>query len=405
MKPAAWRRFDTLGLRLFLLMWATLVASHLASFAFTTSGWTGTGPERPMAAAPGSAGGPTAPVRADPRADARPGLRDAPPGGPPDRPGPDMQPFSGPSLQSPPPEMPPIRALPPADLPTGALGLDLLVRALVIALGAAIGARWLARPVRHLADAADALAQDLARPAPPTPLDERHGVAEVRRSAAIFNRMAQRLRAQFDARGLHLAAVSHDLRTPLTRLRMRLEGAPPALAEAAAADIREMNDLIDGTLEVLREQRDGAPPGPLQLRTLLQAALDDLAETGIVATLGPGPEQRVLARPVALRRMVDNLVGNAARHGGGHIRIGLETTADGGVCVHVDDDGPGIPPERLALLMQPWQRGPETTGRRGEGLGLAITADLAERDGARLTLTHRPEGGGRATLWLPIAPA
>ena len=356
--PRGWRRFDTLGLRLFLLMWVVLVASH--GVAFWLSVPLGLG-DPALPPPPGGAGGP---------------------GGPP-------------------PGLPPVRALPPSDLPSGVQGVDLLLRAGVIALGAALGARWLARPMRRLSRAADSLSQRLARQQPLPVLDEHQGTAEVRRSAAVFNQMAQRLQAQFDARGLHLAAVSHDLRTPLTRLRMRLEDGPPALAEAAAQDIHEMTEMIDGTLAVLREQRDGSPPGTLQLRAAVAALVDDLAEGGQAVHLLDGPEHRVCARPAALRRIVGNLVGNALRYGGS-ATLQLQAEPDGGVALWVADAGPGIPAERIDDAFRPWVRLTTAHARSGHGLGLAIARDLAERDGGRLTLANRPEGGLRATLWLPL---
>ncbi|MBT9487022.1 MAG: HAMP domain-containing protein [Rubrivivax sp.] len=366
-QPRGWRRFDTLGLRLFVLMWVVLVVSHGVAFWLSLPlGLGDLGPPPQPGAGPG-AGGP-------------------PPG--------------------PPPGLPPVRALPPADLPSTVQWVDLLLRAAVIALGAALGARWLARPMRQLSRAADSLSQRLARHEPLPVLDEHQGTAEVRRSAAVFNQMAQRLQAQFDARGLHLAAVSHDLRTPLTRLRMRLEDGPPALAQAAAQDIHEMTEMIDSTLAVLREQRDGSPPGLLQLRAAVAAVVDDLSDSGqAVRTvravhLLDGPEHRVCARPAALRRIVGNLVGNALRYGGS-ATLQLHAMPDGGVALHVDDRGPGIPAERIDDAFRPWVRLTEAHARSGHGLGLAIARDLAERDGGRLTLANRPEGGLRATLWLP----
>lgn len=392
-----WRRFDTLGLRLFILMWVTLVASHVVSFRYSLA-LSGVEPPVPMF----------------PREGLRDGPRDNPPEGPrgPGGPGDPEGPGPGPRDGTfPRPDglmLERMHALPPFDLPATTIGVDLALRALVIALGAAIGAAWVARPLRRLSHAADDLSHRLARQEPLPRLDEDRGSVEIRRSAAVFNQMAQRLQAQFDARGLHLAAVSHDLRTPLTRLRMRLEGAPPALAEPAAQDIREMVGTIESTLEVLREQRDGSPPAPVQLRPLLEALVDDRADAGQPVSLAPGPACRVRARPVALRRVIDNLVDNALRHGGGAVRLSHEVADDGGAWLHVDDDGPGIPPAQLAAAQQPWVRlGPDAgAGAGGHGLGLAIARDLAERDGARLELANRDGGGLRASLWLPSdAPA
>jgi signal transduction histidine kinase len=277
------------------------------------------------------------------------------------------------------------------------LWIDYLLRATVIAFGAALGARWLARPMRRLADAAQALQQSLARGGALPALDERRGTVEVRETARLFNRMGQRLREQFDARGLHLAAVSHDLRTPLTRLRLRLEALPPAEREAAAQDIAAIDALLDDTLAVLREQRAGEPER-VDLGALLQALADDLAEQGQpVELLPPAPGMLVRARPVALRRVLDNLVGNALRHGG---NARLHARREGTVVeLCVDDDGAGIPPEQIARAFEPWVRLGEQGA--GQGLGLAIARDLAERDGATLALVNRPDGGLRACLRLP----
>lgn len=227
---------------------------------------------------------------------------------------------------------------------------------------------------------------------------------EVRDSARAFNRMAQALKHQFDQRSLHMAAVSHDLRTPLTRLRLRLEQLPSDAARAAGADIRAMDELIDASLAVVREQSTAAGPALLDLGALLQSLTDDLAEQGLPVSLaGDGeatPALRVRAHPASLRRVVDNLVDNALRHGG-VARLGCRQVG-GWAEVTVDDDGPGIAPAQLERVFQPWVRLPDGAGASGNGLGLAIARDLAQRDGATLTLDNRPEGGLRASLRLHL---
>lgn len=387
------RRLDTLFLRLFLLMWVTLVAAHLVAYALSvplSEPANGVSPLERLdpARLPVL---PSLPPMGDPAAGG------APPGagGPPPRP-PGGAPLHGPG--GPPPGPPPAGVHPGA--PPGSrsfLWIDYLLRATVIAFGAALGARWLARPMRRLAEAAQALQQSLARGGALPSLDERRGTVEVRETARLFNRMGQRLREQFAARGLHLAAVSHDLRTPLTRLRLRLEALPPAEREAAAQDIAAIDALLDDTLAVLREQRAGEPER-VDLGALLQALADDLAEQGLpVELLPPAPGTLVRARPVALRRVLDNLVGNALRHGG---NARLHARREGTVVeLCVDDDGAGIPPEQIARAFEPWVRLGEQGA--GQGLGLAIARDLAERDGATLALANRPEGGLRACLRLP----
>ncbi len=373
-----WRRFDTLGLRLFVLMWVTLVVSHLVAFALS------------MPLGMGEAG-PRVADRLDPAH--MPTLGSLPPGGPLD-PGPPGGGARGPGGPGGP------KGPPPA-LPAQVLWLDYGLRALVIALGAALAARWLAAPMRRLARASRELSQGLARGRAPPVLDERHGTLEMREVAQVFNGMAQRLQEQFDARGMHLASVSHDLRTPLTRLRMRLEDAEPTLAAGAESDIREMSEMIDATLDVLREQREGSEAQVVDMPSLLAALCDDLAAAGQDVQLAPPPPLRARARPAALKRVLGNLVGNALRYGSS-AQLALARDGDG-LSVTVDDCGPGIPPEQLEMAFRPWVRLTESHARSGHGLGLAIARDLAERDGGRVTLENRAEGGLRARLWLPVA--
>jgi protein-histidine pros-kinase len=278
------------------------------------------------------------------------------------------------------------------------LWLDYGIRMLLIALGAALGARWLAVPMRRLSTAATSLAASLGRGTPAAPMDERHGTVEVRDTAQAFNRMAEQLQQQFDARGLQMAAVSHDLRTPLTRLKLRLEKMPPELAEAASADIQEMDEMIAGTLAVLREQQDGSAAAAVDLGALVQSLVDDLADQGHEVVLESPPPLRVRAHPAGLKRVVGNLLGNALRYGGS-ARIALQAKADR-VVVTIDDRGPGIPEALIERAFEPWVRLDESHARGGHGLGLAIARELAERDGGTLTLANRAEGGLRATLSL-----
>lgn len=392
MKLAAWRerlrRVDTLFLRLFLLMWVTLVISHLFAFSVVSpagTGWVARLPSEGVSALPPLPSlPPVGPLEArGPRDGAPP-----PPGAAqrPARPG----------------------GVPGQGMPTRSLWLDFALRALLIGVGAAIGARWLSAPMRRLAQASATLSQGLSEGRDPPALDEGRGTAEVRASAQAFNRMAQALKQQFEQRSLHMAAASHDLRTPLTRLRLRLEQLPPEAAQAAAQDIRAMDELIDASLAVVREQSTGAPPALMDLGALLQSLVDDRAEQGQAVALAEpaddAPPLRVRAHPASLRRIVDNLVDNALRYG----RVArLDAAgADGEVRVTVDDDGPGIAPELVPQVLRPWVRlpgGEGAAGPAGSGLGLAIAHDLAQREGGRLLLENRAEGGLRATLVLPAA--
>jgi protein-histidine pros-kinase len=437
-----WRSLDTLFLRLFVLMWIALAGSHFVAYlsvaqlrhpqdlGTTLSRLPPLGslpPGNPLTGKPPNAGGmPGGPMP-------QPGPP-GPSGGPPDGAGPWRGPPPGAGAEgmagNPPPGFQPPGGSarnsggtspfgPPQrmgwPMPIYSLWLDYGIRFVLIGLAAYLGARWLSRPMLRLSHAASALSHRIDKGGKPPVLDEGLGTAEVRNAAQVFNQMAHRLKEQFDARGLHMAAVSHDLRTPLTRLRMRVAQWPEGPAQQAAInDIREMDEMIGDTLAVLREQHDGSDARSIDLVALLQALVDDLAEQGhevvLHAPAGDAP-MRVRARTAALRRVIGNLVGNAIRHGGG-ATVSVHALAEG-IALHIEDSGPGIPEEQIGQSFEPWVRlGPEAANAipgdlsartAGYGLGLAIARDLAERDGCRLSLHNRSEGGLRAQLVMPRA--
>ncbi|CAN7597632.1 ATP-binding protein [Acidovorax sp. LjRoot66] len=425
-----WRRLDTLFLRLFILMWVALAGSHLVAYLTVTQ------LRHPQDLS-------TTLSRLPPLASLPPGnpLTGAGvPGGPPRPGGPGANPWPGPppmgGERMPPPSLQPpggtaagsdgrppnpfTAGNPPrmgGPMPVNSLWMDYGIRFVLIGLAAFLGARWLSRPMLRLSRAASALSQDIDKGGKPPVLDETLGTVEVRNAAQVFNQMSQRLKEQFDARGLHMAAVSHDLRTPLTRLRMRVAQWPEGPAQQAAiGDIREMDEMIGDTLAVLREQHEGSQARSIDLVALLQALVDDLADQGqpvqLQAPVGSAPV-RVRARTAALRRVIGNLVGNAVRHGGG-ATLSVHALPEGAV-LHIDDSGPGIPEAQLEQALEPWVRlsqdplpahamaGELPAHTAGYGLGLAIARDLAERDGCRLSLHNRPEGGLRAQLVIPLA--
>ena len=230
----------------------------------------------------------------------------------------------------------------------------------------------------------------------------------MRQTAQVFNTMAQQLHAQFDAQGLLMAAISHDLRTPLTRLRMRLEQMPAddTQRERCIDDVREMDQLIGSVLGMMRDQHAGEARERIDARALVQSLADDLAEQGQpvrVQDAGEASAPIVLARPTALRRAVGNLVGNAVRHGGS-ARLSM-TVRNAEFVLVIADDGPGIPPQQLDAVFQPFYRADASraSGAPGSGLGLYIARDLIEREGGRIVLANRAGGGLSATLALPLA--
>jgi len=394
---------DTLFKRLFALMWLALVISHVAAFLVVTRH------------GPGGAGLPTFPSL-PPFS-----LTGSMPAKPPE-PAVDGEPLDGrggppPDLRaggSPPPMPPPgaKRAGSPGEpgpardlgLPASAAALDYGIRLLIIALAAWWGARWLSAPMRRLQAASRTLGQSLARNEPPPQVDERAGTVEVRETAHVFNEMSRQLSDQVNSRALLVAAISHDLRTPLTRIRMRLESSEGDLPTARSiADIHEMDDLIESALQVFRGPGGHDEASQVtDVNALVQAIVDDLADLGQPVSVQGQP---ALARvqPGGLRRVVSNLVSNALRHGQ-RADVGVQLRGQE-VHIVIDDRGPGIPEAQLEAVMQPFYRLESSRNRLtgGSGLGLYIARDLIARQGGTLNLANRPEGGLRATIVLKAA--
>jgi signal transduction histidine kinase len=293
----------------------------------------------------------------------------------------------------------------PVALPTFVLVLDYGIRILLIGLAAWWGSRWVSQPVRRMVTSSRTLGEDVSRGLQPAPLDEQAGAAEVREAARVFNQMARRLAQEFRARGLLMASISHDLRTPLTRMRIRLENLQPTtLAQRCVDDIREMNGLIDGAISVFSAEDPSTEPlQATDVFALVQSLVDDLDETGQTVPLH-GHSLVAMARPVALRRAVSNLIGNALRYGGS---AEVTVLSLGGARILVEDRGPGIPDELLDQVMQPFQRVDPSRNRDtgGTGLGLHIARSLLQSQGAELGLSNRPEGGLRVEIRLRPAPA
>ena len=304
----------------------------------------------------------------------------------------------------------------PGHPPWISLWLDAFIKILAVALAAWLAARALTLPMRRLSDAALRLGQTLSPTArvgiavAPPQLDEDRGTREVRETARVFNDLSRQLKTDFDTQRLMLATVSHDLRTPLTRLRMRLSEleAHPA-ARSAIDDVHQMDELIESLLALFRPAtpNPGGVAGRFDAFALVQAIVDDLPQRGPEVTLSGMPASTP-CQPAAFRRMVENLIENAIRHGGKHGSVDIEVTnGPTSICVTVMDRGPGLSAEQLASAGTPflrWAGDEGDSGRRaGLGLGLYITRALAEREGGRLELAARPGGGLCATLHLPLS--
>lgn len=261
--------------------------------------------------------------------------------------------------------------------------------------------RRLIWPVRALADAADRLGRDVNAP----PLPER-GPAEIARAAAAFNTMAARIRRFVGDRTQMLAAIGHDLRTPITRLRLRAEFMDDdEQRRKMLADLDEMEKMIAATLAFARDDSAAEPSVALDLAALCRTVLDeasdahpDLDEQAIAYA---GPERLVVqARPVALKRAIANLVGNALAYGGA-ARLALRPGEP--IRLEIADDGPGIPPAELESVFQPFRRleGSRNRETGGTGLGLPIARNILRAHGGDVVLRNRPGGGAVAQVTLP----
>jgi signal transduction histidine kinase len=267
--------------------------------------------------------------------------------------------------------------------------------------------RRLTRPVRDLAEAAERLGRDVN--APPLPEE---GPSEVATAARAFNTMAGRIRRFVGDRTQMLAAIGHDLRTPITRLRLRAEFLEDEeQRRRMLADLDEMEAMIAATLAFARDEAAAEPAVPLDLAALCRTVLDEAADARGPDAAGrvsyAGPERLVVAqgRPVALKRAVANLVSNALSYGGAaRLRLSPPDTARGqGVRLLVEDDGPGIPPAELEAVFQPFRRLEASRNREtgGVGLGLPIARNILRAHGGDVVLRNRTNGGLAAEATLP----
>jgi two-component system osmolarity sensor histidine kinase EnvZ len=276
--------------------------------------------------------------------------------------------------------------------------------ALLLALG---GAFLIVRRVTRPLSAMKRAARAIGRGERPAPLPEQ-GAEELAEVAHAFNQMADDLARMEDERALILAGISHDLRTPLTRLRLDMEmaGLDPDTVRDMSADIDDMDKIIGQFLDFAR-MTTGEEPVEGDLASLVLEAAQAYTRHGFAvsaARLDPVPAMRF--RPLAIRRCLNNLVDNALRHAGEDKPVELSCVIDGPEAfIDVSDHGPGIPPEQIDRLKRPFTRLDNArTGQSGAGLGLAIVERTLRAHGGRFELLQREGGGLIARLRLPIAP-
>ncbi|MBB3805685.1 ATP-binding protein [Xanthomonas cannabis] len=259
--------------------------------------------------------------------------------------------------------------------------------------------RALSAPIKRFAEAADRLGRN-----PHAPALQRSGPPEIVRAADSFNGMQARLNRLINERTHMVAAIAHDLRTPLARLSFRLDDLQPPLREKALADIDEMKAMISAALDFIQNDRHRGERAPLDLRLLVESVVDNATDIGADAVLLPGPAITLDGDPLALRRAVMNLLENALKYGK-CARLHLQRDGEDGV-LWIDDDGPGIDPTQREQLLLPFVRGESSRNRGtgGIGLGLSVAHSIVLAHGGDLRLDNRAQGGLRVTVRLPCMP-
>jgi two-component system OmpR family sensor kinase len=259
-------------------------------------------------------------------------------------------------------------------------------------------ARRLASPISAFARAAERLGRDPDAP----PLSIR-GSTEVVAAAAAFNLMQERLNRYVSNRTTMIGAIAHDLRTPLTRLRFRIEAAPDELKAKLSGDLDEMEAMVASTLAFVQDATRQVERTKLEISSLVETVMDEAAETGRDAAVERAERAVVDGDPIALKRLVTNLVDNALKFGSS--ARGRVFSEAGMAIVEVDDNGPGVPEGDIERAFEPFHRLESSRSREtgGAGLGLAVVRAIARGHGGEVTLQNRPEGGLRARVCLPLA--
>jgi signal transduction histidine kinase len=293
-----------------------------------------------------------------------------------------------------------LSVLPPRSAFTGpetdyrvTIGLFLLS----IAALAYVVARMTTRPLKVLARAAQDLGHDINRA--PLALS---GASEIRQASAAFNAMQARIRQYIFQRTQMLAAITHDLQTPLTRMRLRLEKVSEAeLQERLIGDLSAMQEMVREGLVLARSMDTTETMQLMDLDSLLDSVCADAADASQRVTLNGSAGMALLGRPLDLRRCLVNLIDNAVKYG--HAARVTVDRINGAARIRIRDAGPGIPAGELARVFDPFYRVETSRSREsgGTGLGLTIARNIAEQHGGSIALANHPEGGLEATLMLP----
>ncbi|HWU56328.1 MAG TPA: ATP-binding protein [Rhizomicrobium sp.] len=268
--------------------------------------------------------------------------------------------------------------------------------ALVTPLGW-IFARRVVRPLTGFALAAERLGRD-----PRAPILALEGPAELGRAAHAFNRMQSRLKSFVDDRTAFVGAISHDLRTPLTRLRFRIEDVPDDLREGMLAEVDEMEQMISSVLNFIRDASEPGTREQIDLSSLVEDVIEDAIFVGKDVTLAQTERTPVEVDALGMRRLLGNLVENAVKYGE-KAEVRLFTDEQEAVA-EIRDNGPGLPDDELERVFQPFYRAPSAraSSKHGTGLGLAVCRSIARAHGGDVKLARGPHGLV-AQLRLPLA--
>ena len=258
-------------------------------------------------------------------------------------------------------------------------------------------ARMSTRPLKQLAQAAKDLGNDINHP----PL-KLAGASEIRQASAAFNAMQARIRQYIFQRTQMLAAITHDLQTPLTRMRLRLEKVgDPELQQRLIGDLSAMQEMVREGLDLARSMDTAESMQALDLDSLLGSVCCDATDAGQQVQVKGHTGRALMGRPMALRRCLVNLIDNAVKYGQQAI-VSVESVS-GAARIRIRDNGPGIAPSELARVFEPFYRVETSRSREsgGTGLGLTIARNIAEQHGGSIALANHPEGGLEVTMILP----
>jgi len=248
-------------------------------------------------------------------------------------------------------------------------------------------ARRITRPITEFARASETLGRD-----PQAPLINLHGPAEIGMAARAFNEMQARIKRYIDDHTAMVGAISHDMRTPLARIRFKLEGAPSKVRDGVLQDVAQMEQMLSAVLRFIQDSSEPRERERVDLLSLVECAVDDAAVVGGKITLAESPLLVIDADPLAIQRLLTNLIDNAAKYATrAEVKLYQE---DGDAVVEIADEGPGLAPEDLERVFTPFYRATaaRTLDVGGVGLGLAVARSIARAHGGDVTLTPTAKG-------------